>query len=366
MRIAMVANAISRKGAGIANAVEGLSASLLARGHEVRVFAINDDAWCDDAASWQGAPVSTFNTIGPAAIGYAPEMLGAILTFAPEITHLHGLWMHSARSVAQWSRHSGRPFVISPHGMLASAALGYSPAKKRLARWLYHDRSFREAAGFHASSAREVQEIQSFGIKQPIDLVPHGIELRARPERATPGRTILSLGRLHPVKGLDVLVDAWARIESRFPGWDLRIVGPDNHGYAAELRIRAKVQGLERLTIEGPVYGDEKFERLAAAGLFVLPSRSENFALTVVESLMMGTPVVASQGTPWSNLVGRGCGAWVPAEPIAFAEAIATLLQCCDSDRNAMGEAGREWVRETFSWAAVAQLAEAAYERRMA
>lgn len=364
MRIAMVTAAVSRTGAGVAGAVEGLSASLHALGHEVRVFALADRAWREDGAAWRGAPVTQLAVQGPAALGYAPGMLPALLDFEPDIAHLHGLWMHPSRSVAQWSHKTGLPYILSPHGMLAPAALAFSPQKKRLSRILYQDRCFRCASAFHATSQAEADDIRQFGLVQPIDIVPHGIELRDRPAGIQRRKTILSLGRLHPVKGLDLLIRAWARLEPTYPDWDLRIVGPDQDGYAAHLKSLAEAQGLRRCRIEGPVYQDAKFRLLAEASVFVLPSQSENFGLTVVESLLMGTPVIASQGTPWADLAKRGCGDWVPRDDRAFAQAIEKLLRMTEAERCAMGETGRLWVQEAFSWPAVARQAEESYKRQ--
>lgn len=352
-------------GAGVAVSVEGLSGSLTERGHEVRVFALADRFWQDDASRWSGSPVTMLKVSGPAALGYAPGMLTALMDFSPDVTHLHGLWMHPSRSVTQWAQKTRRPYMISPHGMLAPAALAYSPAKKRIARMLYQDRSFRQANAFHATSDVEAAQIRDFGLNQTVELFPNGIELAKKPSDITPRKLILSLGRLHQVKGLDNLVDAWSRIEQLYPDWELLIAGPDSGGYAAYLQKLAETLGTKRIRISGPVYHNEKFRLMSEAAIFVLPSQSENFGLTVLESLLMGTPVIASQGTPWASLLERGCGDWVSGDASAFALAIEKLLKISDQERQLMGEAGRKWVKEKFSWPSVAEKAQHAYERML-
>lgn len=361
MRIAMVTASVSQQGAGIARAVEGVSGALTARGHDVRVFALEDEHWPADAREWEGAPVTTFPIRGPAALGYAPDMSTQLRKFAPDIAHLHGLWMHTARSVTQWAHGARRPFMVSPHGMLSPAALAYSRAKKRIARFLYQDRCFRRVTGFHATSEAEAEQIRAFGLSQPVSVYPNGITLRDPPIVYNRQKTILSLGRLHPVKGLDVLIAAWARLSTVHPDWQLRIVGPDDSGYGAQLRRQAEAMGIKNISFDGPLFGEDKFHALAEAGLFVLPSRTENFALTVLESLMMGTPVIASHGTPWSGLVEHGCGDWVAATPEAFAEAISAQIKKSTETRTQMSQSAQDWVRQSFTWSSVAASAEAAY-----
>ena len=115
----------------------------------------------------------------------------------------------------------------------------------------------------HATSEQEYHEIRAFGLVNPVAIIPNGIDLPA-PLSCSPvvtdhaERTILSLGRIHPKKGLDRLVRAWARLEAQYPGWRLRIIGPDEVGYDEELRALAATLSLNRLSIEGPVYGHTK------------------------------------------------------------------------------------------------------------
>ena len=106
MRIAMVSSSVSRQGAGVAGAVEGLSGALAAQGHDVRVFALDDPLWAGAAPGWQGAPVAVFPVTGPAAMGYAPAMAPALKAFAPDVVHLHGLWMHRAGARQEPARRS--------------------------------------------------------------------------------------------------------------------------------------------------------------------------------------------------------------------------------------------------------------------
>ena len=165
----------------------------------------------------------------------------------------------------------------------------------------------------------------------------------------------MSLGRIHPIKGLDVLLRAWQKVESRHPEWQLRIVGSSERDYGAALRALAAELGVVRVSIEDAAYGEEKSRLFAEASLFVLPSMTENFGVTVAESLAAGVPVIATRGTPWSGLVREDCGWWIDfgAEPLEASLSVAMTLP--PERLAAMGKKGRAWVAQEFSWEQVAQ-----------
>src|SRR5262249_7752896 len=164
----------------------------------------------------------------------------------------------------------------------------------------------RYAVCIHATSEQEYQEIRAFGLVNPVAVIPNGIDFPPAPSNSMVsndgGRTVLSLGRIHPKKGLDRLVRAWARLEVEYPGWRLRIIGPSEVRHDEELRALAAALNLHRISIEPPVYDDVKFGIMRAADVFVLSSLNENFAITVAEALAVGTPVIATKGAPWSRL----------------------------------------------------------------
>jgi glycosyltransferase involved in cell wall biosynthesis len=160
----------------------------------------------------------------------------------------------------------------------------------------------------------------------------------------------LSLGRIHPKKGLEILLRAWARLEPDRPGWRLRIVGPSEAGHDAVLKSLARELRLSRVSIEGAVYGDAKNGIYTTAGVFVLPTLNDNFAITVAEALASGIPVIATKGAPWSGLVEERCGWWIDhgVEPLTAALSEATARPA--DELSVMGERGRAWMARDFSW----------------
>src|SRR5262249_30544183 len=149
----------------------------------------------------------------------------------------------------------------------------------------------------------------------PVAIIPNGMDLPELPARPTAGppaeRIVLSLGRIHPKKGLPRLIHAWSKLEAGYPGWRLKIVGPPEVGHDNELRALTSALGLTRVSVEGPIYGDAKTAAYQEADVFVLSTLNENFGLTVPEALAAGTPAISTKGAPWSGLEEEGCGWWI-------------------------------------------------------
>lgn len=362
MKIAFVTANLSRRAAGISAVVEALSGAVdRIEDCDVRVFGLTDSDWEETGRrDWSGAEAVALATVGPAAFGYCPALLGELSGWQPDVVHTHGLWMHHSRSVNQWARRTGRPYLVSPHGMLEPVALGFSPRKKAIARFLFQDAALRDAQVIHATCESELESCRKFGLKQSITVVPNGVDVSPSDELTEkPGDgdrpAVLSLGRIHPKKGLERLICAWGLLENRFPDWDLKIVGPGDAGYVDELAALAVAQGTNNVQISGAVAGLEKTRLLQRAELFALPTLSENFALTVAESLVCGTPVISTKGAPWSGLESHDCGWWIDhgVEPMAATLEMAMLLS--PQQRRDMGSRGRHWMEKDFSWEVISR-----------
>src|SRR6202035_1321655 len=147
--------------------------------------------------------------------------------------------------------------------------------------------------------------------RNPVTIIPNGIdlpEIRALPRPQGKERTVLSLGRVHPKKGLDRLIRAWASIETSHPEWRLRIIGPAEIGHDEELRALADSLTARRISVEPPVFGAAKLDAYRNADLFVLLTLNENFAMTVAEALAAEVPVISTKGAPWASLESERSG----------------------------------------------------------
>jgi glycosyltransferase involved in cell wall biosynthesis len=282
----------------------------------------------------------------------------------PDCVHLHGIWSpRLAGRFMAWGKR-GVPCLVSPHGMLEPWALSHKWFKKKVAWHLYQKQLLNRAVLLHGTSERETRQFKKLGLKPPLASIPWGVSLppvRAeRPVHPRP-RIALFVGRIYPVKGLPMLVEAWTRV--RPAGWKLRIVGPDEAGHQAEVESLIRKAKLEAdFEFTGPLHGEALREAYESASLFILPSYTENFGMVVAEAMAHALPVVTTTGTPWSFLPERGCGWWVAPTVDHIAQALSTITALDDETLRGMGMKGREVVSSEFNWRQAANKMEEAYQ----
>lgn len=253
----------------------------------------------------------------------------------------------------------GTTLIISPRGTVVDWSLNQKWLRKRLGWHLWEKENFRSASLFHATCDEEAESIRRMGIQTPVAVIPNGVAYPVagpRPSGHGP-RRMLFLSRLHPKKGLDLLVDAWGALWSRFPDWVLDLAGPDEDGYGAAMQQRADRLGIpvDRIRFLGPQYGDAKWDLYRQAELFVLPSHSENFGNVIAEALSQGVPVITTHGTPWAELQHRNCGWWIEVGTSPLQQALAQALALPAEKLASMGGRGRDLVQQQFEWRTVAE-----------
>ncbi len=280
-------------------------------------------------------------------VGMSSTMKRYILSSCPDILHTHGLWMFP-----NIYRNTHSKFVISPHGMLAEQALKFSSKKKKIFDFLFQKSAFSYAKLLFATAESELKDIRNYGLNTPVAIIPNGVNIPIVKKHnfKKKRKTVISLGRIHPKKGLDTLIKAWSRIEPFFKNWDLKIVGPDEVGHKKDLEVLIKKLNLKRVYITPPVYGLDKDILLSKSNLFVLPSKSENFALTVAESLAVELPVIATKNTPWSGLNMYRCGWWVDGQEASLVQTLRIALELPDKQLINMGQRGKKWMQRDFAW----------------
>ncbi len=301
---------------------------------------------------------------GHSSFGRSPAMLRGLKKACREadIIHDHSLWMMPNIYPEFARRHTDCKLVISPRGCLATWALERSGWKKRISGFLGQTANLRAADMFHATSVKEYREIRAYGLKQPVMILPNGIDLpEAPPAVAEPSslRRILFLGRIHPVKGIEFLLDAWESLAKQFGDWELCIVGPGDPEYVAKLKRSAVA--LPRVTFFPEQNGDERTASYCSAEIYVLPSFTENFGMTVAEALICGTPVITTDGTPWTELAKQRAGWCVPVGSAALGRALQEALQLSREELAEMGRNGRQWMERDFNWPAIGERMIGAY-----
>ena len=304
--------------------------------------------------------------VGEVACGLHGPLDQVLSTFGmPDIFHDSGLWWRHNRAINAAAGRFRRPVVVSVRGMLEPAALEHRAWKKWIAWRLYQRRDLQTAAALHVTSDLEAGNVRALDLGPEIICIPNGIAVPDRCPPYAPARKekrVAFLGRIHPIKGLPMLLEAWARIRPH--DWTLEIAGPDEGGHRKALEAQA-----EKLALGGavffadPVGEAEKSAFFQRASVFVLPSYSENFGVAAGEALAAGVPVVATRATPWAALEAERCGWHVETSADGLERGLRCAFATPPEELVAMGERGYKYVAETFSWIRVGHEMTALYRR---
>ena len=355
MRVLLTGTSLLPEYGGPAISVSRLAISLAEAGAEVGL-------WASD----QSAPITPWLPPGSPVQRLVGTETEALDRFGKtDILHDNGIWLPHNHRLALLAEKRGIPRIVSTRGMLEPWALGHKRLRKSLAWWLYQRRDLKRARCHHATAEAEARNVQHLRLGVPVVEVPNGVDVPEerpwvvgpKPEKAVRNgrRTALFLGRIYPVKGLPMLVEAWARV--RPDGWFLRIAGPDEAGHQKQVEKAVSAAGLgEVVSFTGPIGHRMKKSAFFDADLFVLPTHSESFGVVVAEALAHGLPVLTTTRAPWSILSDSGCGWWVDATVDGIAEGLrqATILD--PETLQAMGAKGRALVIAKFGWKRVADL----------
>jgi poly(glycerol-phosphate) alpha-glucosyltransferase len=376
MKIAFLCSSISRAGGGIFEAEKRL-AHVLARDprFQLEIFGHTDAFTAADYPSWSPLQPRHFPWLGPALFRYSPGLRDAFLATQADLVHSHALWMYNSVLLTRWARRTRRPYLISLQGLLEPWALRNSGWKKRLALLLYERRYLAGAACLQATAAAEIQSVRELGLRQPVCVIPNGVDL---PEldpppvagaKAPARRTLLFLGRLHPKKGLPNLLQAWAAEKARGGGsapWVLEIAGWDQGGHEDKLKQLASRLGLDwrdartgatgndrfeaDVVFAGPQFGTDRDAAYRRCDAFILPSFSEGLPVAVLEAWSYAKPVLM---TPGCNLpegfTARAAWKMEPSAP-DIARALDEFFRTPEPEQSAAGRRGRQLVEERFTW----------------
>ncbi|MDA3873882.1 MAG: glycosyltransferase, partial [Kiritimatiellae bacterium] len=301
MNIVHVVADYSPASEGVRRVISTLAQGLCERGHSVRIL-------CTGQASptLPGITVSAFPRRFPRQAYFSPSFMREIGTLMKgiDLVHIHSDWTFPVWWAAWSAKRAGIPYVHSSHGCLDPIKLRHSQCRKRLVspldRWV-----LRNASVLHAASEMEASWIAAWvpECKERIRVIPHSVEIPSTRrnfdsrESTDRPRRFLSMGRLHPLKGLDLWLQALSSVEGR---WECVIAGPDEQHTLLELQSLCHKLGIvDRIRFLPFVGEEEKQQLMKEADVFVLPSRTENFGLAAGEAMAFGLPVLVTSATPW-------------------------------------------------------------------
>ena len=294
--------------------------------------------------------------------GYSNELRMNLESIHTSLFHGQGLWQLPVHQMALAARKRNLPYVISIRGMLEPWSLQQSKVKKKIAMQLFQYKDLKQAACLHATAVMEVESIRKLGFKNPIACIPNGINIDDFPQKeysvqSDSKRKLLFLSRIHPKKGIELLLEAWGSIDLELrKNWIIDIAGNGENEYLNQLNNLIKVKGLEnQIKIVGPKFGEEKLALYQSADLFVLPTYSENFGIVIAEALSCGVPVITTKGTPWQELETVNAGKWIEIGVAPLKESLLQMMAKSDLERETMGNNGRKLIEENYSIDSVAK-----------
>lgn len=276
----------------------------------------------------------------------------------PDLVHVNGIWNPQNalfQSVAQQLRIK---VILSPHGMLEPYILKRNWLKKQIALTLYQKKALKSVDFFHVTANSELSQIRTLGYKQALGVIPNGIDLSDITQKKSSInrkiKNILFLSRLHPKKGIDLLIEAVAKIDIK--NFNVIIAGEGDEKYINFLKGYVIKHGVNDVfKFVGPLYGDSKSDVFKNADLFVLPTHSENFGIVIVEALATNIPVITTTGAPWEELNKKKCGWWIELNVANLKNTLDKAINKTPEELATMGELGRKLVEENYDIKIVAK-----------
>lgn len=290
-----------------------------------------------------------------------------------DVIHIHEYYTFLTVSAARFARKHNVPFLLSAHGSLPVIEERGRQGRKIVFNWLFSNMILRNISGAIALNEEEKKNYKHLGVPdEKIDIIPNGIdteefcclpepsEFRNRYNVKRDEKIILFVGRIHEIKGLDILINAFNGILQSIRGIKLVLAGPDD-GYMQTLKGMALGNDIfSDVIFTGLLSGKEKLAAYSAADIFVLPSRSEGFPVTVLEACASGLPVILTDRCNFPEIKTYGAGLEVPCMESPLYEALISILGN-DEQRKEMGNNGKSMVLSKYNWDSIVKRLEEVY-----
>jgi len=368
MKILHVIPGLEVSGGGGNRAPAELCASLAALGHDVTLVHVTgrrgEPCFEPKAVRVVGFPSRFFHRYA-----YSPALCRFLKTEIPQsdIVHIHALWQYPNLAAATVARQHGVPYIVQPHGSLNPWRLNHKPIRK----WWYGrfvERSLLEASAFiHVESELDQHDVQTYLPNARTVVNPCGAFAESFVTPAADGylvrrwpqlrdkRVLLFLARIDVMKGLDILIDAFADCFAGRRDIALLVIGPDSAGMVASLRHRSEELGIASQVVwGGEIFSDERFEIMRQCDAYILPSKSDNFGISVLEAMFCGAPILTTSATPWTELVHHNAGLVVDPHVADVSRGLRQLVDMPHEQRRQLGLCARRLAHQKYLWRSIA------------
>lgn len=354
--IVHVVKDLDRVSSGVSNAVIALAQMTASREyHEVHIVtSVNKVLFQRD----YGEKVSVHRV----SITRLDSQLKELCENRDSIVHVHGIWDLYGVAAAMSAERQGVLYVVSTHGMLDEWCRKQKRVKKFVGWFVYQSRVISRAYALIAASEREAEGLKRLCIARTVETMPIPLtDMPSSDERLEREDVVLAVGRISRVKNLGRLIRAWKRIDKL--GWRLWLAGPTKGAYGLYVKILVKWLRLEEsVSLLGELDSKRRDECYKRCGLFILPSRSENYGMVVAEAMSHGMPSVVSNQTPWGWIESNGCGWVCECDVESIKETIEKVIRMRRDERAQVGERGKDCLIELNSDVALKARLDGFYE----
>lgn len=355
MKVLIFTYSITRMAGGVFDAVRDLFTNRVFEKLNIKIYSYFDDYVKEDLSSWHNIPINLFKAY---PMLFSHKVKSFLLKEDVDIFHMEALWRYPQLLMVTWKKHKKAPIVCTPHGMLDPYIIKNQGMVKRLVSNLFFQKSLEAVDCYHALCQKELEDIRAYGLKQPVAIIPNGINLPdpdLKFEKTDNKKHLLYLGRLHKKKGVDLLLKALATMNKEKNGlldnWQIDLVGWDHEGCKAELEKIVSDNRLEdKVVFHGGLFGKDKQSMYANADGYILPSHGEGLPMTVLEAWSWKLPVVMTPECHIPEGYDADAAIKINDDVESVEDGLKTFLGMSDEERQSMGMRGYNLVRENFTW----------------
>lgn len=296
---------------------------------------------------------------------YSPNYKREMLALGKyDIYHAQGVWQYPTYALADVARRQGKPYLITPRGMLYPQDIAKSSTFfKKLSLKLRLLNDLNRAACVHVTCEDEMRYCRELGVTAPIAVIPNPVEIKTYEEKKRDDIFRLGyLGRLSPRKNVEGLIYAFAELGEEAKRAELLIIGGGDVQYETFLKKEVERLHLTNVRFAGFLSGKEKDKAIASCSVLAMPSEFENLGNVILEGLVRGIPCIATKGSPWEELNTHRCGWWVEYSQSAITNAVKEALGTPANKLCEMGQNGRKLMETNYSIEAVAHKMKRLYQ----
>ena len=346
----MLSSWVSRRNGGVFEAVVAQAKMVQALEGEPVVLGVRDEASEADGYRLDGIETHLVDQSGPASLVFAPQLGDVLAKARLDLLHLHGIWQYPTHAAGVWANDTGKPLVISPHGMLDPWITQRKAWKKHLARFGWERKGWRRAAAFHALTDAEGADIATEAPGARIAMIPNPAPPLSSMDDYPRGPNGLYLGRIHEKKNIAALIAGWIAARPDLPeDATLTIAGWGDDEGIAMLEQAMKGQTDGSVEFVGTAFGAQKAALFDLSRFLVLPSLSEGLPMAILEAWAAGVPTIQSEECHLPEGPGNGAALLCGTDSASIRDALVEGLTMTDDAWLTMAKAAQELAGGPFS-----------------